>query len=130
MPIDPTYQTKNYEQEGGNAWVIGGTLEIANGGTLILDAGSTFEQGAVPSSGITRGAQHAVTGGEVTATSVVLATGLTTLAAMFVMILRAGKVVTADAGVAFAGGNITLTAGAATYVLTAADVVNWIAVGS
>jgi hypothetical protein len=129
MVADPTYQTKNYEAEGGGLWVVAGTLEIANGGTLILDAGAVFGQGAVPSSGITRAAQHTVTSGEVTATSASIATGLTTLVAMTVMIERAGKVATSDATISFSAGNIVVTAGS-TYVLTAADVVNWIAVGS
>lgn len=34
MAVDPTYQTANYEKQGGAVLVIGGTLEIATGGKI------------------------------------------------------------------------------------------------
>lgn len=34
MTADLTYQTKNYEAQGGDKWVIGGTLEIEPGATV------------------------------------------------------------------------------------------------
>lgn len=131
MAVDATYQVKNYEQEGGNTWVVGGTLEIANGGTILMDSGAALLQGAnaVASSGAVRAGQHTVTSGEVTATNATIATGITTLVAMLVMIERAGKVATSDAAVSFASGNIVVAAGTS-YALTANDVVNWIAVGA
>jgi hypothetical protein len=38
VALDPTYQTKNYEQQGGNVWVIGGELRIEGG--KITNAGT------------------------------------------------------------------------------------------
>jgi hypothetical protein len=32
MPIDNTYNTSNYEKQGGSTWVIGGELDIEAGG--------------------------------------------------------------------------------------------------
>lgn len=47
MAADNTYQTKNYEQEGGDTWFVGGTLEVA--GTLTLDAAAVVNDGPVTS---------------------------------------------------------------------------------
>ncbi|GEM_PF-4922173 len=38
MSADATYQTKNYEKQGGDTWVIGGTLDIEGG--KIVNAGT------------------------------------------------------------------------------------------
>jgi autotransporter passenger strand-loop-strand repeat protein len=158
---DPTYQTKNYEKQGGATWVVGGTLEIdgtvtvdsggrleidsggtitvdsggrleiANGGTVTIDSGGSlaFGANAVPQSGATVAGQHTVTSGDVTATHASIATGLTTLAAMNVMIIRTGKIETVDASVSFTSPNIIVASGA-TYTLTAGDIIHWIAVGT
>lgn len=131
MVADPTYQTKNYEKEGGDTWVVGGTLEIASGGTIVVDNGATLLQGAngIQSSGVVRAGQYSVTAGDVTATHSIIATGITTLASMNVMIFRSPHLVTADAEASFAAGSITVTSGSS-YTLTAGDVINWIAVGA
>lgn len=34
MAADPTYQTKNYEAQGGEEWVVGGVLTILPGATV------------------------------------------------------------------------------------------------
>lgn len=34
MAADATYQTLNYEQQGGSIWVVGGTLDIVTGGKI------------------------------------------------------------------------------------------------
>lgn len=80
-------------------------------------------------SGAVRAGSHTVTGGEAGAHTVALPTGITTLAAMMVMVLRAGAVATSNAAVSFATGSITVADGA-TYVLTTGDVIHWIAVGA
>lgn len=42
-----SYNTKNYEKQGGNEWVVGGTLTIAAGGALILPTADPHIAGAV-----------------------------------------------------------------------------------
>lgn len=34
MAVDPTYNTKNYEKQGGDEWDVGGVLDILSGGAL------------------------------------------------------------------------------------------------
>ncbi len=72
---------------------------------------------------------YTVTADDDTANTKTIVTGLTAVAGQVVQIIRAGKVATVDAAVSHAAGNITIANGS-TFVLTAADVVNWIAFGT
>jgi len=99
-------------------------LDALNVSTLGVGAGRVAMSGAV------RAGAHTVTAGEGTAHTLSIATGLTTAVSFFVMILRAGAVVTGDAAVSFAAGSLTVADGASTYAVTAGDVVQWIAVGA
>lgn len=71
---------------------------------------------------------HTVTSGEDTANTCSIASGLTTVSAINVMILRAGAVVTGDAAVSVSIGTVTVANGD-TYVLTAGDVIHWMVAG-
>ncbi len=72
--------------------------------------------------------RHTVTAGEDTAATADIATGGSSISAQIVQILRSGAVVTGDAVVSTSAGTLTVADGA-TYVLTAGDVINWIAIG-
>lgn len=69
---------------------------------------------------------HTVTGGEGSAHTLDITTGLTTATGFIVQVYRSGVMVLADAAVSMAAGVITLADGAATYDVTSGDVVNWI----
>ena len=58
-----------------------------------------------------------------------IVTGLATITGRMVQILRSDAVVTGDAVVTVSGGTISVASGNATYTLTAADVIFWIANG-
>ena len=72
---------------------------------------------------------HTATAAEGSFGTLDIATGLTTVAAMHVMILRTDKVGTSDAEITAAAGTITVADGSS-YGVTADDVVHWIAVGA
>lgn len=120
MALDPSYNTNNYEEQGGGQWTIGGKLNFEAGGALAI-AGTPIN---FPTSGA-----HTVTSGEATATTLDIVTGLTTVNAQVVQVLRSGAVVTADAAISASGGTLTVANGGATFTLTAGDVINWIAMG-
>lgn len=130
---DGTYQTKIYEAQGGD------TLVVAAGGTVNFDASTGLQIGGVESTGGVLAASkntgsvlagtHTVTSGEDTANTCSFASGLSILTAMVVMILRSGAVATGDAAVSASGGTLTVANGA-TYVLTAGDIIHWMAVGT
>lgn len=65
-----------------------------------------------------------------TAGTVDIDTGLNTITAAIVQILRSDAVVTADAGVSWINGTVTVTDGGSTYAITADDVINVIAIGT
>lgn len=69
-----------------------------------------------------------VSAGQATANAAVIQTGLTSVTALSVMILRAGNVVTSDADVTFTGGAVTVADGAS-YNMTAGDVIHLIGAG-
>lgn len=119
---DQTYQTKIYEEQGGN------TLVVAAGGAINIDGGA-LQYGGTPQDAVKSGAYTAVAG-DATAHSAAIPTGLTTVTSFMVQILRSGAVVTADAAVSEAAGSITVADGGATYAVTAGDVINWIATGT
>ena len=72
--------------------------------------------------------EYTASAGDATATTVALVTGLTAIEYCHAYIRRTGKTATSDAAVSYAGGTITVAAGS-TYVLTAGDVIAWIAIG-
>ena len=76
---------------------------------------------------------YTVLAADVAAAAAVIDTGIAdiTLASGSVSIKRAGADVTADAGITEApAGSIRVVSGGATYVLTAGDVINWLAVAA
>lgn len=79
--------------------------------------------------GITKAAAYTVTAGDDTANTKTIATGLTAITAKVVQIMRANVTVTGDAAISVSSGNIIVADGS-TYVLTAGDIINWIAVGT
>lgn len=89
---------------------------LLTAGFLIVDALRTVASATV------------VSAGQAAANAAVIDTGLTTITALSVMVLRAGNVVTSDADVTFVGGVVTIADGA-TYNTTAADVIHLIGVG-
>ena len=86
---------------------------------------SGLQNGSGP---ISHGA-YTVLAADATAGSVALNTGLSIIETFMVHVLRAGVGVTADAVLSTSGGTLTVTNGAVTYVLTAGDVLQWIAIG-
>lgn len=72
--------------------------------------------------------RHTVTADEDTAGLVHISTGLADVSVRFVQVIRSGKVATSDAAVSDSGGVVTVADGS-TYVLTAADVIDVIAIG-
>lgn len=40
--MDQTYDTLNYEQQGGDTWVVGGTLDVSSGVILLPSGAVTF----------------------------------------------------------------------------------------
>lgn len=38
-----TYNSDNYEQQGGGRWVVGGTLSVASNGALDIESGGTLK---------------------------------------------------------------------------------------
>lgn len=93
-------------------------LELADTG---LDGRITALEGAA----VVRGA-YTADADDATAGSLTIDTGEAAAAGLLVSITRAGAVVTADAIISMAAGVITVTDGAATYDITAGDVVTWL----
>lgn len=75
------------------------------------------------------GAYTAVAGDD-TAGTLDIVTGLATVSSFVVQILRSGVPIYSDQAISEASGTITVADGAATYAVTAGDVINWIAVGA
>ena len=73
--------------------------------------------------------KYTTTSDDATANTLTIATGLTTIAAVQVMVLDAGNnVVTADADVTFTAGNLIVADGA-TYNTVAGQLIHWFAYG-
>jgi hypothetical protein len=63
---DATYQTPNYEEQGGKVWHIGDTLEIGSGAKIVPDGGSqAADPGAITDNtgGTASGTFAAITAG-------------------------------------------------------------------
>jgi hypothetical protein len=89
------------------------------------DAAWAELQATRPSNGIL-GAEHVVTAAEAAANTLAIDTGVPDLTVAVVEIFRANVNVTGDAVISHANGAITVANGA-TYSLTAADVIRWMA---
>ena len=72
-----------------------------------------------------------MTTGEATATTLTIATGMTTITGYIVQVLSStGAVITADAVITVAAANLTVANGGATLVLAAGQLVNWMVIGT
>jgi acyl-coenzyme A thioesterase PaaI-like protein len=87
---------------------------------------SGLQNGSGP---ISHGA-YTVVAADAAAGSVALNTILTNIETYLVQAVRAGVAVTEDAIVSVSGGTLTVASGAVTYVLTAGDVLEWLAIGT
>jgi hypothetical protein len=138
MALDGTYNTLNYENQGGDVWTIGGELNVESGGeanvksggALNVESGGELQFGGVAQSGVVRGDNYTVVAQDATDNDIVIDTGLSTIDSFQYHILRAGvNVGGSDEVVTFAAGVATITEDT-TYVVTADDVVYWMAIGS
>ena len=138
-----SYNTLNYTEQGGARRVVasGGSLDVESGGELDIEsggalklAGTAITASAAEINGTCDGSSKRTVAGTTTAPGTPGATldsvtGLTTITAKIVQILRSTAVVTGDAKVTVSGGTISVASGDATYTLTAGDIVEWIANG-
>lgn len=72
-----------------------------------------------------RQGRHVVTSGQASANAAAIATGKADATAFLVQIYRAGVNVMSDAAISLASGTLTVADGAATYNMTAGDVIVW-----
>jgi uncharacterized protein (DUF2345 family) len=107
----------------------GGTMAVNSGGALDIESGGALKFRGTAFSGASVCGMHAVTAGEASANAAVIATGITVPAGMFFQIFRTNVDVHSDAIVSFAGGNLTVADGGATYVVTEGDVISWLLIG-
>lgn len=97
---------------------------------LRIELEAIKDSAAAGGTGETATGSHVVTAGEATANQADIVTGLAnlTLANGSVTVWRAGTNVTADAVITEpVAGTIRVADGAATYVVTAGDIINWFA---
>ena len=136
MPAN--YQNKVYQEKDRLAVQSGGEIDVETGGALkfnavdktaILAASVANQVASTSTAKKIIGASYTVVAGDDTAGTKTIATGVTIITAL-VQILRAGVDVTADAEISWSAGNLVVDDGAATYALTAGDLINWIAFGS
>lgn len=134
-----------YKQVHGSDWMN----QINNNFTLLEDAalielasnaetitGENTTKGVTPAGlaaglaaklgAFVKAGTHAVTGGEATAGTLDITTGITGATVFIVQVFRAGVMVLGDAVVSIAAGVLTIADGAATYAVTEDDIVNWI----
>jgi len=134
------YSATIYMKQGGTDMVIGngGTVTVESGGDIAIESGGVLNAAAasglkinsVAFTGTVRAGQHTCTSDEATNNTAVISTGLTSVSAHLIQILRSGAVVTGDAVVSESSGTISVLDGASTYAVTASDVINWLAVGT
>lgn len=101
----------------------------ATGATIWTLGTATFPLGGVAADKKVVGGAYTVTADDDTAATKTIATGLTAVVAFNVMAIRSGKVVSSDPAVSMSSGNIVVADGSS-YVLTAGDVIHWIAYGT
>jgi hypothetical protein len=156
MAADPSFSCPNYEAQGGSTWVIGGVLNIASGGSIAMDTGSTFTINGVdltakiaalvanPVGGAAAALRIAQGVAAVTGTATV-ATGLTTVTSVQCTsqddmdgtnLAAVSATVGNQSGAPVAGSvilkawKITGAGNAALIAATAAKNLNWFAVGT
>ncbi len=89
----------------------------------------TSAEDAIAGAAVFASGQYTVTAADVTATASTIATGLlNSISAQLVQVSRSGVIMPSIYAVA-SGTNIVVASNSTTYVLTAGDVVNWIAYG-
>lgn len=71
-------------------------------------------------------ATHVITVTEANASAVVIDSGLTSISGNIVNIVRSGSTVTSDAFITTTGSALGIYPGAATYVVTGSDIINYI----
>lgn len=115
-----------------------GNYKVAADGTVSVDsravpsliaAGYVQQDDDLPAGSLIKAGIYTATADDATANTTAIVTGLSTISAMSVMILRA-SISLPSAGVSKANGTITVADNASTYVLTAGDLIHWIAVGT
>jgi len=116
-----SYNAGVFAEQGGDKLVV----DSAAGGAIAWGTDSTN----VSMTGCVRADAHTVTDAQATANKAEITTGLTTVEALSVMILRSGKVATSDAAVSESSGTLTVADGS-TYDVTKDDVIHWIAIGT
>lgn len=105
------------------AFRVGIALEAATADGDVIE----ILRDEVEAAAFARGA-YTVTAGDDTANTVDITTGLDNVTAFLVQVVRSGKHVSSDPAVSVSGGTLTVANGS-TYVLTAADVLHWLALG-
>lgn len=108
-----------FMEQGGAKLIVGSSGSICWGD----------ETTNVAQTGCVRAGTHTVTEAEDTAGTLDITTGLSSVSAHCVQVLRSGAVATSDAAVSESEGTITVADGS-TFAATAADVIHWIAIGT
>ena len=115
------YNANVFMEQGGDKLVV----DAAAGGSIAYGTSSTN----VAMTGCVRAGIHTVTEAQAGAKTLTITTGLSSVSAHVVQVLRSNKAATSDATVTVSGGALTVADGS-DFDLTAADVIHWIAVGT
>lgn len=127
----PTGRTGQVQTEYGNATIANGLVTVdSRAAPALLGAGFIPQDDDLPTGESLFGGSHTATADEATANEIDIDTGLSVVTSYLVQIFRAGVMVLGDAVVSEAGGVINIADGASTYVVTAGDVVKWVALGT
>ena len=113
------YNADVFMEQGGSKLIVGSS------GSICWGTSSTN----VAQTGCVRAGIHTVTSGEATAGTLDITTGLSSVSAHVVQILRSGAVATSDAAVSESSGTLTVADGSS-YSVTASDAIHWIAIGT
>lgn len=128
--MSDTQQGAVHREQGGDLLTVasGGSINVESGGSIVLESGAslTVNEGALSAVPIFTGSYTAVAD-DATADAATIDTGLDSVGGFIVQIYRSDVIVTADADISEADGVITVADGAATYAVTAGDVINVIA---
>lgn len=123
-------QTLVYLEQGGSVLNIasGGELQLA--GTAITASAGEINAACDGATGKVRAGIHTVTAAEASDGTLAIATGLTSVTALNIMVVSTGNnLATSDADVTISGGTVTIADGS-TYNTVEADKIHWIAVGA
>lgn len=102
------------------AYRVGIALEAASGDGSIIEVLRDETEAAAMASG-----SYTAVAADDTAGTLDLVTGLDAVTSFGVQIFRSGVPLYSDQAVSESGGTITVADGAATFVITAGDVINW-----